>query len=49
MPQTVVNGNSVFLIQFFSRTSSGSMSSSAASSSMMRSMPKVASGRPAPR
>ena len=49
MPATVVNGNSSCLIQFISRTSSGSLPTSAASSSMRRSMAYVASGRPAPR
>ena len=38
MPATVVKGNSSFLIQFFSRISSGSTPTSAASSSMIRSM-----------
>ena len=48
-PGTVVNGNSSCLIQLRRRTSIGSRPSSAASSSMMRSMAYVASGRPAPR
>ena len=48
-PATVVNGNSCAWIQFLRRSSSGSMPSSTASSSMIRSMAKVASGRPAPR
>ena len=45
----VVYGNSSCLIQFRSRTASGSTPSCAASSSMIRSMAKVASGLPAPR
>ncbi len=48
-PLIVVYGNSSRVIQFRARSSSGSMPSSAARSSMIRSMPKVASGRPAPR
>ena len=48
-PQTVVNGNSSCLIQFFRRTSIGSSPTSMASSSMIRSIAYVASGRPAPR
>ena len=46
---TVVNGNSSWVIQFFLRNSIGSMPSSSATSSIIRSIPKVASGRPAPR
>ncbi len=49
MPATVVNGNSSCVIQFCSRIASGSTPTSAASSSISRSMAKVASGRPAPR
>ena len=45
----MVNGNSSCLIQFRSRSASGSMPRWSASSSIIRSMPNVASGRPAPR
>ena len=48
-PATVVNGNSSCVIQLRSRISSGSTPTSAASSSINRSMAYVASGRPAPR
>src|SRR3954453_1030052 len=45
----VVNGNSSWRIQFLRRISIGSMPTSLASSSIIRSMAYVAPGRPAPR